>query len=520
MAVFDRDLRLVAWNRTFRDMFQLPVEIMRVGVTIEMLVASNAARGIYGQGQPDSLVQSRVDALIRPTEGSRLYSAPFGRVLEMRSVRLDDGGLFLTYTDATARAKTEEELEAENEALEERVRERTELLQTLNFELARAKAEAEDANISKTRFLAAASHDLLQPLNAARLFTASLREHLRHRAIDGRTGELAANIDLSLEAVEEILGALLEISQLDAGATKTEISAFAIGSVLSQLKLEFEPLARQRGLRFEVVPSTLRVRSDRKLLRRLLQNLLSNAIKYTMEGRVLVGVRRCGAGVRIEVCDTGIGIASKHQHLIFREFARLPAAVEVAPGLGLGLSIVARLNRVLGHEISLQSKPDRGSVFSVTLPRADDSPAASATWTLPVAPRQHALDGLTVVAIDNEEHVLAGMEALLTSWSCVVASGRDLGEVEASLADRGLVPDVILADFHVGEVGEVDGIDIVAALRHRYGACAAVLITADRNPAVRERANAADIRVLSKPLKPAALRSLLSQWRLVKASVA
>ncbi len=516
MAIFDRDLRLVAWNLTFRDMFQLPFELMRVGVTLEALVRSNAERGIYGQGPANLFVQPRVDALIRPTKGSRLYSAPFGRVLEMRSMRLDDGGLFLTYNDATARAKTEEELEAENELLEERVRERTELLQSLNLELARAKADAEDANISKTRFLAAASHDLLQPLNAARLFTTSLREHLRERPQGARTGELAANIDLSLEAVEDILSALLEISQLDAGATKTDISAFAIGSVLSQLKLEFEPLARERGLRLEVVASTLRVRSDRKLLRRLLQNLVSNAIKYTIEGRVLVGVRRTGACVRIEVCDTGIGIEAKSQQLIFREFARLPAAAEVAPGLGLGLSIVERLNRVLDHEIALKSRPASGSVFSVTLPRAEDALVASATWAVPTTQRQHGLDGLTVAAIDNEAHVLAGMEALLTSWDCVVASGKDLPEIEASLAARELVPDVILADFHVGDI---DGIDIVTALRRRYGACAAVLITADRNPDVRARAHKADIRVLIKPLKPAALRSLLSQWRLVKAAV-
>lgn len=513
MAIYDSDLRLVAWNRAYRDMFQLPSALMRVGVPLDALIRSMAERGFYGQGSVDEFVASRLATLIHPTQGLRVHSARSGRVFEMRSVRLHNDGLFFTYTDATAQAQSEEELEAENETLERRVRERTEQLEGLNLELARAKADAEDANISKSRFLAAASHDILQPLTAARLYAASLRERLRERSSGDGALALAANVDASLEAVEDILGALLEISHLDAGATKTEITTFDIQTPLHQLKIEFEPMARERGLRLTFMPSSLRVTSDRKLLRRLLQNLVSNAIKYTVQGRVTVGVRRVGACARIEVYDTGLGIPDTKQQLIFREFERLPAAVQAAPGAGLGLSIVERLSRVLKHDIRLRSRFGRGSVFSVTLPRAEATLVAPPNLANIAPARQGSLEGLVVAAIDNETHILAGMEALLQGWDCVVARGTGLPEIEAALAAHALVPDVIVADYHVGDI---DGLGIIAALRRRHGPTPAALITADRDTAVRDLAHAADVRVLHKPLKPAALRALLSQWRLVK----
>ena len=520
MAVFDADLRLVAWNRTYRDMFDLPEALMRVGVTLERLIRSNAERGLYGEGPVEPFIAARFDVLARGTNETRLRSSPLGRVLEMRSIRLYNGGIFFTYTDATERAKTEEELAAENEWLERRVNERTEELQHLNFELARAKAEADDANISKTRFLAAASHDLLQPLNAARLYTTSLRERLRDGATvadNAGISGIAANVDASLEAVEEILGALLEISQLDAGATEMEITDFAIGGILRQLKMEFGPVAFENGLRLTVMPSTLYVRSDRRLLRRLLQNLISNAIKYTTEGRVLIGVRRVGASVRLDVADSGMGVPKSQQQAIFREFTRLPDAVKAAPGVGLGLSIVERLGRVLGHELNLRSEPGRGSVFSVTVPLAS-APADTGMGLLgPATPaRQRSLDGLKVAAIDDEAHILAGMEVLLRGWDCVVAKGTGLVEIETALAAVDMRPDVIIADFHIGDT---DGIAVIQALRQRHGPCPAVLITADRAATVKSRAFTEDVRVLYKPVKPAALRSLLSQWRLVKSPV-
>ena len=513
MAIFDADLRLIAWNRAYRDMFHFPASLMRVGVPLEMLIRSNAERGLYGPDSSDEFVVSRLDILTQPTQGLRLNTAPSGRVFEMRSVRLHNDGLFFTYTDATAQAQTEEELEAENETLEIRVRERTEELIRLNLELARAKADAEDANISKSRFLAAASHDILQPLSAARLYATSLRERLTATATGQATMAIAANVDQALEAVEDILGALLEISQLDAGATKTEVTTCDIETIFRQLKMEFEPIARERGLRLTFVSSSLRVTSDRKLLRRLLQNLISNAIKYTMTGGVVIGVRRDGSKARIEVHDSGLGIPDEKRQVVFREFERLPSGVQAAPGVGLGLSIVERLSRVLDHQIGLRSRLGLGSTFSVTLPRtAAVAHVSAATANMPPL-RQSSLAGLVIAAIDNEAHIVAGMEALLNGWGCIVASGVDLPEVETALSVRGLTPDVIVADYHIGDI---DGLGVIASLRRRYGPCPSVLITADREAILRDLAKAADVRILHKPLKPAALRSLLSQWSLVK----
>jgi signal transduction histidine kinase len=212
--------------------------------------------------------------------------------------------------------EAEEALAATNETLEQRVRERTEELVRLNAALARAKSEADDANLSKTRFLAAASHDILQPLNAARLYATTLVERIDKDPV-GKETELVRNMDASLEAVEEILTALLDISRLDAGAMKPELSVFRIDDILGQLKIELAPLAREQGLRVDFIPCSLNVRSDRRLLRRLLQNLISNAIKYTVKGRVLVGVRRRADMIEVQVLDTGLGIPESQQKAIF-----------------------------------------------------------------------------------------------------------------------------------------------------------------------------------------------------------
>ena len=513
MAIFDGDLRLVAWNRAYRDMFQFAPGELKIGVPLEALIRSNALRGVYGpQDTTDEVVAARLDVLAEPTRGLRMLNAPLGRVLELRSVRLHNGGLFFTYSDATAQAQSEEELEAENETLELRVRERTEQLVSLNLELARAKAEADDANITKSRFLAAASHDVLQPLSAARLYASSLRERLRQHAGPDETLALADNVDHSLGAVEEVMGSLLEISQLDAGATKTEISNFPLNALFQELRIDFEPSAIERGLRLTFVSTSLHVRSDHTLLRRLLQNLVSNALKYTPQGRVLVGVRRIGDNARIEVLDTGVGIPASKLQLIFREFERLPSGAQTTPGAGLGLSIVERLSLVLGHDVTVRSVLGHGSAFAVALPRASASVVDIAA-TPPMIVRQGLLDGLVVAAVDDEPHILAGMDNLLRGWGCVVACGADLASLEKALAARHLEPDVIVADYHVGDV---DGLGIIAALRARFGECPAVLVTADHTPGVRELARRADIRVLNKPVRPATLRALLAQWRLVK----
>ena len=519
ITVFDRDHRLICWNREFRDLFDLPGDALRVGVGIEEIVRHNAQRGLYGQGVGgDEFVATRVDLLLNERRPVRLRLHPSGRVIEIRSAAMPDGGVVTTYTDVTAQVDAEEALAATNESLEQRVRDRTNELQRLNGELADAKATADAANLSKTRFLAAASHDILQPLNAARLYATSLSEQMRAGAAEGgQTIRLAENVDASLEAVEEILTALLDISRLDAGAMTAEMSALRLEDVFRQLAIEFEPLAKAKSLDLAFVHSSLSVRSDRRLLRRLLQNFISNAIKYTPKGRVLVGARRRPDGrVRIEVWDTGLGIPEESRADVFREFARLEPAQRSAPGLGLGLSIVERLAKVLEADLGLRSRVGAGSVFFV------DIPLSAATWSEPepiareAAPAPSSLSGLLVCAIDNEPRILDGMRTLLEGWGCTVVTAGSRAEALEALADAAMRPDAALVDYHLDAD---NGLDVIAALRGQFGMeLPAVLITADRTEELRAEAAAQEIRVLAKPLKPAALRSLLAQWRVIRSA--
>lgn len=517
ITVFDRDLRLICWNREFRDLFDIPPDRLRIGIGLEEVVRYNAERGIYGEGPIDSHVASRIELLVNEADPVRLRLHHSSDTIEVRSARMPDGGIVTTYTDVTQAVAAEEELERTNETLEQRVRQRTEELVRLNHELERAKLLADEANLSKTRFLAAASHDILQPLNAARLYATSLLERARDGVVSGENGSvaLAGNLDLSLEAVEEILTALLDISRLDAGAMKAELSVFAIEDLLAQLRVEFAPLAAENSLKLTFMPCSLSVLSDRRLLRRLLQNLISNAIKYTPKGQVIVGCRKRGDQLRIEVWDTGIGIPESKQGDIFREFERLDAAARTARGLGLGLSIVERISRVLDHPISLSSRPGIGSVFRVPVPIAIGGPVLHQAQPSSQAPSPHLpLHGMKVLAIDNEPRILDGLQILLSGWGCTVMTAADVNETMQALMQDDDAPDVILADYHLDEG---DGLACIAAVRERLGKYVpAVLITADRSPEVRDLCTEQNVRLLNKPVRPAALRALLSQWRVLQ----
>jgi Na+/proline symporter/signal transduction histidine kinase len=506
ISVFGSNLELRAWNRAFAELFDLPPAMLREGLGLDAVVRFNAGRGLYGPGASDDFVAERIAALLDRDEPTRLRLP--GRVLEVRSARLPDGGIVTTYADISQTVAFEDELAAANEGLERRVGERTAELERLNRELARAKTAAEEANLSKTRFLAAAGHDILQPLNAARLYASSLVE-----AGPQESASLARNVDASLEAVEEILGALLDISRLDAGATKPEVGDVALADLFPQLEIEFAPAARAKGLRLSFVATGLAVRSDRRLLRRLLQNFVSNAVKYTPRGRVLVGARRRGETVRVEVWDTGLGIPESQRAAVFEEFQRLDQGAKVARGLGLGLSIVQRLGRVLGHPIGLRSQHGRGSVFSVTAPLSRAPALRAPGAPAPAAAALDPLDGLRVLAIDNEPRVLDGLRSLLSRWGCEVATASGLGEALTKLDPP---PDIVVADYHLDDG---DGLAAIAAVRARLkGALPAVLATADRSADVRDACAAADVALLNKPVKPAPLRALLTRGLSLRAA--
>jgi Na+/proline symporter/signal transduction histidine kinase len=405
LSVFDKDMQLICWNRQFRELLNLPQQLGQVGVPLDRILRTCAERGDFGAGDIDRLVADRLARLALTHETFQEKFAGGRRIIEIRTSPMPQGGIVTTYSDITDRVAASEALARANETLERRVKERTAELTEVNEALAVAKRKADQANLDKTRFLAAASHDVLQPLNAAKLYATSLVE----RATGGQDATLARNIDASLEAVEEILGVLIEISRLDTGRLEPEITVFPLQEVFERLEVEFQPLAREKKLELQVVATQAWVRSDRRLLRRVLQNLLSNAIKYTPAGKVLLGVRRRGDRLTVLVCDTGPGIPRSKHALIFQEFERLTETASAVRGLGLGLSIVERIGRVLDHRVELQSVLDHGSTFSVELPRAAPRSVAEPAVAMQ-APSVGRIAGLTVLCIDNEPAGLRGMQ--------------------------------------------------------------------------------------------------------------
>jgi Na+/proline symporter/signal transduction histidine kinase len=512
IAVFDKDLTLVCWNRQFGDIFDLPHELTRVGIALAEILRHVARHGEPNTKTIEDFIAERIARYTSEAEPFLERFAERGLVIEVRANRMPDGGMVTTFTDITPSVKAAEALERANATLERRVRERTGELTRLNAELERAKAEADDANVSKTRFVAAASHDILQPLNAARLYVTSLIERQRQSEVED--ADLVQNIDASLEAVEEIFTALLDISRLDTGAMKPEIADFRIDELLHRLDVEFAPLAREKGLALDFMPCSQSVRSDRRLLRRLLQNLISNAIKYTPAGRVLVGCRRRGGQLRIEVYDTGIGIPHAKRRAVFKEFHRLDQGARVARGVGLGLSIVERIGRVLDCEVALKSNVGRGSRLSIEVPRAKTLAGVPKLRALPRLDVGR-LDGTVVLCIDNERAILDGMDTLLGGWGCRTLKAADLAEALAAIDASGLEPDGLVVDYHL-DGG--NGVAAIAELRRRLGRqnghpLPAIVITADRSLHVREETRAEGAHLLNKPLKPASLRALIAQWR-------
>ncbi|BAB52092.1 PAS domain-containing hybrid sensor histidine kinase/response regulator [Mesorhizobium japonicum] len=507
ITVFDRDFRLICWNRQYRALFDLPDEMGQVGVSLDQILRHLAERGDIPADQRVTML-NRLTSFVSPWQMELKTS---GRILELRSNPMPDGGIVATYADISGRVEQDLALKRANESLEQRVKTRTieltsvnEELTRVNEELAQAQMLAEEANLGKTRFLAAAGHDILQPLNAARLYCSSLIE----KAGKGPAGKAAVNIESSLESVETILGAVLDISRLDAGAMKPDDTAFNLDGLLRQIGNDFRPMAAEKKLGLTIMPSSLTVVTDRNLLRRLIQNLVSNAIKYTRRGRILVGVRRRGELAEIQVIDTGIGIAGEKLNTVFHEFTRLDEGAREAEGLGLGLSIVDRIARVLRLEIRIFSNPGKGTRFSVILPVAAVQEPRREVETKAPARAVASLAGLHVLCIDNDARILEGMRLLLEGWGCKVDTVSGSRDLENAALHR---PDIVLADYHLD--GET-GLDIIARLRATHGDdLAAVLVTADRSNEVRAAAAGLDIAVINKPLKPAVLRSMMARVR-------
>ncbi|SDJ72653.1 hybrid sensor histidine kinase/response regulator [Billgrantia gudaonensis] len=387
--------------------------------------------------------------------------------------------------------------------LAEQVRERTEQLQHTLDALHRAKSEAEAANLSKTKFLAAVSHDLLQPLNAARLFASALDD----QRLPEPSRRLVGQIGRSLKDVEALLGTLVDISRLDAGVLAPDVATFRVGELLDALAEEYRQMAAARGLALHYVASSVVVESDLALLARVVRNFLSNSIRYTERGRVLLGCRRRPDGLEIVVGDTGPGIEPAQREAIFQEFRRVGPRREQDRGLGLGLAIVDRISGMLGHPLALASQPGHGACFSVRVPYGSPAALTARRQADEADPASHALAGARIWVIDDDPDVGDGMRALLEGWGCRVVTARSLSELEAEI---GAAPaDVLLVDYHLGSAMG-DGLAIAAELQRRQSQLAVVVVTANHDAGVTAEARRRGYDCLLKPVKPLRLRMLLT----------
>ncbi|MGO5000335.1 NahK/ErcS family hybrid sensor histidine kinase/response regulator [Oceanisphaera sp. W20_SRM_FM3] len=504
ISVVDKELNLVAWNRRYIELFGYPMSLIQVGRPIADIIRYNAERGLCGSGAVAQQVERRLRYMRAGSSHISSRTRADGRVIEVQGNPMPGGGFVMTFNDITAFRQAEQLLKDTNLQLEARVAERTHELSTVNQQLLAATFEAEKLSASKSRFLAAVSHDLMQPLNAAKLFASSWLE----TSHDDESRRLAGHIDRSLVAAEDLIGDLLDMSRLESGTLTAKPTDFALAELFDTLKVEFGVLVEQDGGRLGVVNSHLGVHSDPRLLRRILQNFLTNALRYNPGGRVLLGARHRGNSLCLEVWDNGPGIAADKQGAIFDEFMRLEHGQrQYQQGLGLGLAIAQGLAVMLGHSLAVRSTEGKGSVFSVTVPRSAVGRGKSASLPTDLgsaSPSQ--LVGLKVLCIDNEADILTAMGSLLGRWGCEVRLALNAAAADLHYQD-GFLPEVILSDYHL-DAGEI-GVEVVAHLHQEYGRVPTVIISADRQPELQAQLQQLNLSYLSKPVKPMKLRALL-----------
>ncbi len=512
VSVVDSDLRLVAWNKRYEELFDYPPRFLYVGCPIERVYRFNAERGILGsRGRPESEeIAKRLDWLREGNPHRLERTLPNGKVIDIRGTPMPHGGFVTTYIDITDYREVVAQLEEAKQELEQKVASDSQSLSESNAALRRenrlrasVEAQLRDANQSKSRFMSATSHDLLQPINAARLFTSVLQRRL-DASEDADVTRTVAQIDGSLQRAEQLISELREIARLDSGREIAEASDFHAGKLLEELGAEFGAVAESRNIELRVQPSELWLFTDRGLLYRILQNLLGNALNYTESGKVLIGLRRRGRSAELQVLDTGPGIAEPDQARIFEEFERLPRqAGDVEEGLGLGLAIVRRYAQLLELDLGLASIEGRGTCFSVTVPLGKPMDAVSTASD----EASHGLAGLSLLCLDNDARIREGMSELLESLGArvvTVNSGWALRK-QLQAGDR---PAVILADYHLDE-GE-NGVDAVQAAQRDYGNEApCIVISADNSVETRDRVAAAGFRFLPKPVQAARLQALI-----------
>ncbi|MDM3869923.1 PAS domain-containing hybrid sensor histidine kinase/response regulator [Porticoccus sp. W117] len=491
IMVVDSELRVVAWNHRYQELFDYPPRLLYVGCPIREVYRYNAERGLLGNGgNTPAEIDKRLEQLRAGSTHRSERTLPSGITLQVVGNPMPNGGYVTTYTDISDYQLVLNELEKAKENLEERIAERT--------------LELHQVHVSKTRFMQATCHDLLQPISSARLFL-DVFKNQPDKTDSGEVEQQLGYIDKSLTAAENLIAALREISRLDSGKLVPQFCNFNIGELLEELAVEFRLVAETKGIALHSVPCSVWVWSDRHLLRRILQNFLSNAIHYTRRGRVLLGCRRVNRQLRVEVWDTGPGIGSDAMEKIFEEFERLsPGARGVDKGLGLGLTIARRMAKLLQHRIQVQSEPGNGSVFSVELNRGEVGEGAV---DVPSENQQAVnLQGLRVFCVDNEEDILRGMQSLLQQWGCQVSCAQNRTEVEQLVALQ-QPPHVWLLDYHLEQ--RLNGVELLSQLPQPYSDVPVIVISADASEQVANKVTAAGYQQMFKPVDTKRLAAIL-----------
>ena len=503
VIVIDAQLNLLAWNRRYVELFKLPAGLLKVGMPVESLYRYNARRGMLGQHDIDDAIERRMQYLRVGSPHVRESEKADGTVLEIRGNPLPGGGFVTSYADITSYKNAARDLRSLADALEKRIADRTR-------DLDAAKHEAEQANRYKSKFVAAAVHDLLQPLNAARVFASLLRQQVQ----DANALQLARNVEGALSAQDDILNSLLDISRMESGQLQVQWDDFSVQPLLDQLGNNLGVIAREHGLQLRVAPCRALVHSDPVLLRRILQNFLSNAIRYTRQGHVLIGCRRVSGQLRIEVHDQGPGIPESLHQEIFEEFRRLETGRQHERGAGLGLAIVDRLGKLLQHPIGLQSTLGRGSVFWVSVPLAHLQQTATRTGENAIV---NADTGTGISATPAPQQPVANVWCLgpasaatqqvcqlLQRWGYALQMVHSLeGQPDTSH------PPLLLVD------GDSAQPDLIAQQLATWPKAPSVIwLVGDPTSPHSQQAQRRGWSVLPHPIKPAALRALVNQLSL------
>ncbi|XPF92555.1 PAS-domain containing protein [Colwellia sp. RE-S-Sl-9] len=502
-SVIDADLKLMAWNKKYIDFFNYPEELVYVGCPIESLLRYNAKRGLFGTGNVNKEVTKRLEYLRQGSPHSTERQYNNGQAIRIEGNPLPDGGFVMMFSDVTAYRKAEQVLKEANQDLETIVQERTQKLEEANQDLANARYKAEQAHVNKSQYLKACSHDLMQPLEAARLFTSALADQKNLNELQERQ---VNNIDHSLKVASDLLSDLSEIARIESGNIKPQIETFSVKELFDNLAKEFSASAVEAEVDFRVVSTSVWIKSDKRLLRRILQNLIGNAFRYASSGKVLLGARVVKGEVKIQVLDNGPGIPEDKQILVFEQFTQLDTATtKPNQGLGLGLNITQSLAQLLGHTLLLQSKVNQGCKFTLTVAQAVKGHAKKIS--APIV--SSGFKDVTVLCIDNDPDVLAGMVALLEAWHCHVLTADSYASAQKIFTKEGEVIQLLLVDYQLNN--NEDGLTLIAMLREQcQHYLPAILITAATESDVDLKAAEADVGFMRKLVKPAALRAMMS----------